>query len=476
MCKKYDLVVIGAGPGGYVAAIKAAKSGMKVAIVENIRVGGTCLNRGCIPAKAMIHASSLYEEMLSEAALVGVNAGSITYDYNKIIEYKQETTDELVGGIEALLEGNGVDSFIGKGVLEKDKRVTVNLREADEDCNTVITLEADKVILATGSVPSLIPIPGIDLKGVVTSDGVFSLTKMPESIVIIGGGVIGVEFATVFANLGAKVTIIEALPKILQNMDKEISQNLKMIFKKKEIEIHTGASVKSIEKDGENIIVNYEEKEKLAQAAVKLVICAAGRKPNLEGLFGEGVKVEMDGKFISVNDRFETSIPGVYAIGDIINGTQLAHAASGYGMCAVDYINGREPDLRINAIPSCVYTDPEIAQVGLTEAEAKESGTSIICGKFIMSANGKSLITREERGFIKVVADEFTHKILGAQMMCARATDMIAEFTTAIANDMTVEQLLAGVRPHPTYNEGIAEALEDCIGESTHTMPKRRRK
>ncbi|MDD6190011.1 MAG: dihydrolipoyl dehydrogenase [Firmicutes bacterium] len=476
MCKKFDLVVIGAGPGGYVAAIKAAKSGMHVAVVESIRVGGTCLNRGCIPAKAMIHASSLYEEMHSEAELVGLKAENVTFDYSKIVEYKQGTTDELVNGIEGLLEGNGIARFDGRGTLEKDGSVTVRLKEADDEGNEVISLEAGKVLLATGSVPSLIPIPGIDLKGVVTSDGVFALSNMPESMVIIGGGVIGVEFATVYANLGAKVTIVEALPRILQNMDKEISQNLKMIFKKKGIDIHTGASVKSIEKTDEGLCVNYEEKNKPAQATGRLVICAAGRKPNIEGLFGEGVEIEMDGKFIAVNDRFETSIPNVYAIGDIIKGTQLAHAASAYGICAVDYMNEKEPELKLSSIPGCVYTDPEIAQVGITEAEAKEQDISVITGKFIMSANGKSLITHEERGFVKVVADESTHKVLGAQMMCARATDMIAEFTTAIANDMTVEQLLAGIRPHPTYNEGIAEALEDCIGESTHTMPKRRRK
>ena len=476
MCKKFDLVVIGAGPGGYVAAIKAAKSGMHVAVVESIRVGGTCLNRGCIPAKAMIHASSLYEEMHSEAELVGLKAENVTFDYSKIVEYKQGTTDELVNGIEGLLEGNGIARFDGRGTLEKDGSVTVRLKEADDEGNEVISLEAGKVLLATGSVPSLIPIPGIDLKGVVTSDGVFALSNMPESMVIIGGGVIGVEFATVYANLGAKVTIVEALPRILQNMDKEISQNLKMIFKKKGIDIHTGASVKSIEKTDEGLCVNYEEKNKPAQATGRLVICAAGRKPNIEGLFGEGVGIEMDGKFIAVNDRFETSIPNVYAIGDIIKGTQLAHAASAYGICAVDYMNEKEPEIKLSSIPGCVYTDPEIAQVGITEAEAKEQDISVITGKFIMSANGKSLITHEERGFVKVVADESTHKVLGAQMMCARATDMIAEFTTAIANDMTIEQLLAGIRPHPTYNEGIAEALEDCIGESTHTMPKRRRK
>ena len=470
MSEKFDLIVIGAGPGGYVSAIKAAKAGMNVAVVESIRVGGTCLNRGCIPAKAMIHASGLYREMLEEAELVGLSASNVSYDYSKIVEYKQGTTDELVGGIEALLEGNGVTRFEGKGTLQADRSVVVKLKDGGET-----VLEADKVLLAAGSVPSLIPIPGIDLKGVLTSDGVFSLTHKPESLVIIGGGVIGVEFATVFANLGSKVTIVEALPRILQNMDKEVSQNLKMIMKKSDVEIHTGASVKSIEQGGEGLIVNYEEKDKPAQATGQIVVCAAGRKPNLDGLFAEDVVIAMDGKFVDVNEKFETSMPGVYAIGDIINGVQLAHAASAHGICAVEIMNGEEPSLNLGAIPGCVYTDPEIAQVGITEADAKDAGTEVICGKFIMSANGKSLITHEERGFVKVVAKADSHEILGAQMMCARATDMIAEFTTAITNGLTVEQMLAGVRPHPTYNEGITEALEDCIGESTHTVPRRKR-
>lgn len=470
---KFDLIVIGAGPGGYIAAIKAAKADMNVAIVENIRVGGTCLNRGCIPAKAMIHASAIYDEILDEAENIGVHADHVEFDYHKIVDYKQETTNELVAGVEALLEGNGVTRLSGKGVLEADKSVSVYDAEGNKE-----NYKADRIILATGSVPALIPIPGIDLPGVLTSDGVFKLTEMPKSLVIIGGGVIGVEFATIYSNLGAKVTIVEALPRILQNLDKEISQNLKMILKKDDIDIHTGTAVKKIEEGGEGLIVTYEEKDKEETATGEYVICAAGRKPNLDGLFGEGVDIRMDGRLIDTDESkdFETSMPGVYAIGDIVHGTKLAHAASAHGIYCVEKICGEEPSLNLDVIPAGVYTDPEIAQVGITEAEAKESGIPVKVGKFIMSANGKSLITHEERGFIKVVIDESSDVVLGAQMMCARATDMTSEFSTAIANKLTAQQMLMVVRPHPTYNEGITEALEDAIGESLHTVPKRRRK
>lgn len=473
MVTNYDLIVIGAGPGGYVAAIKAAKAGMNVAVVESIRVGGTCLNRGCIPAKAMIHASAIYDEMLSEAGELGIHAENVDFNYKKIIAYKRETTDELVAGVEALLDANEVTRIDGRGVLEADRSVSVY--DAD---GSKASYKADKIILATGSVPSLIPIPGIDLPGVITSDGVFELTEMPESLVIIGGGVIGVEFATIFSNLGAKVTIVEALPRLLQNLDKEISQNLKMILKKYDIDIHTGASVTAIEEGEGGLKVIFEEKGKDLVASGQYVICAVGRKPNLEGLFGDGVEIQMDGKLIDTDEtkNYETSMSGVYAIGDIVHGTKLAHAASAHGIYCIEKMLGQEPSLDLDVIPSGVYTDPEIAQVGMTEADAKEAGIPVKVGKFIMSANGKSLITREERGFIKVVISEKTNVVLGAQMMCARATDMASELSTAIANKLTAQQMLKVVRPHPTYNEGITEALEAAVGESLHTVPKRRKK
>lgn len=466
--EKFDVIVVGAGPGGYVAAIKAAKEGLKTAIVENRKVGGTCLNRGCIPAKAMIHASSLYREM-KEAERFGVSAESVTFDYEKIVSYKEETTEKLVQGIEQLLKGNGVTILSGKGTLEADRVVCVKGEEGEE------RYTAENIILAAGSKPLVLPIPGLDLPGVLTSDELFKLREMPKSLVIIGGGVISVEFASVYANLGCKVTIVEAMPRLIPNMDKEIAQNLKMILKKRGVDIHTSAAVQRVEEEDGQYTCVFLEKEKEVRVSAQYVLCAVGRCPNTDGLLGEGVEALMErGRFV-VDENFKTGIDGVYAIGDLVKGMQLAHLASAQGAYVAEKLAGKEPTNALEYVPGCVYTDPEIASVGMTEDEAKERGIEVKTGKFIMSANGKSLITKEERGFIKVIVDKETDVILGAQMMCARATDMIGEFVTAVANGLTAAQLLKGMRAHPTYNEGVAEALEEVHGGAVHVMPKRKR-
>lgn len=468
MENKFDVIVIGGGPGGYVAAIKSAKEGFKTALVEDIRVGGTCLNRGCIPAKAMIHASHLYREA-KEASRFGVYCADVTYNYEEILTYKESTTDKLVSGVEQLLKSNGVTQVKGHGTLEEGNKVSVKCGEE------VNVYEADKVIIATGSKPVILPLPGMDLKGVLTSDELFQLREVPESLAIIGGGVISVEFASVFAALGSKVTIVEAMPRLLPNMDKEISQNLKMILKKRGVDSHTGASVKSVSESNGMLSVNFEEKGKEVSLEAQYVLCAVGRRPNTEGLFGENVSLEMDRNFIKVDDNFKTSMDNVYAIGDVVRGMQLAHVASAQGIYVVEKLANKETSINLSAVPGCVYTDPEIASVGLTEEEAKEKDIEVKVGKFIMSANGKSLITQEERGFIKVVVDANTDVVLGAAMMCARATDMVGEFVTAVANKLTAHDLIRGMRAHPTYNEGIGEALEDAMGEAIHIAPKRRR-
>ena len=443
MSEKYDVIVIGAGPGGYVAAIKAAKLGFKTAVIEAREAGGTCLNRGCIPAKAMIHAAEVYRSA-KECERFGIHAENVTFDFEKIFEYKEEITKQLVSGVEGLFKGNEVDQIAGKGTLLPDKKVKV-VSESGEQ-----VLEAEHIILAAGSKPLILPIPGMDLPGVLTSDELFRMKSVPESLTIIGGGVISVEFATVYAELGCKVTILEALPRILPNMDKEISQNLKLILKKRGIDIHTAAAVQGVEADGDQYICKYVEKEKEQSAASQYVLCAVGRCPNTDGLFAEDATPEMNRGRVVVNEKFE--------------GIQVA-----------EQLAGKEVSVDVNVVPGCVYTDPEIASVGITEDEAKEKGIAVKVGKFIMSANGKSLITKEERGFIKIVAEEESGVIVGAQMMCARATDMIGEFVTAVANNMTVSQLLKGMRAHPTYNEGIGEALEELEGGAIHVMPKKKK-
>ncbi len=463
---QYDLIVIGAGPGGYVAAIQAAKLGLSVALVEEDRVGGTCLNRGCIPAKTMLHASALYQEA-KQAARFGVNTSAITYDYSKILTYKQATSDNLVQGIEQLLKANGVTRISGSGTLLPGNQVQIS-------GETPCVLEGKNILLATGSVPAMLPIPGMELPGVLTSDELFQLEQAPESLVIIGGGVISVEFATVFAALDCKVTILEALPRLLPNMDKEIGQNLKMILKKRGVDIHTSASVQGIAQGDGELICTFTEKDKEYTARGQYVLCAVGRRANTRGLFVPAYTPELNRGRVVVDDHFATSLPGVYAIGDLIGGAQLAHAASAQGMAVARQLAGQTSTSDTGLVPGCVYTNPEIATVGLNEETAKAAGIPAEVGKFIMSANGKSLITQEERGFIKILAHRDTHVILGAQLMCARATDMIGELVTAVANEMTVPQLLKGMRAHPTYNEGIGEALEELEGGAIHTAPRKR--
>ena len=317
MSGKYGVIVIGAGPGGYVAAIKAAKLGLKTAIIEERRAGGTCLNRGCIPAKAMIHASSLYREM-KEAERFGVSASDVTYDYGKIVAYKEETTDKLVQGVEQLLKANGVDVYEGKGTLLEEKKVRIQKKVEDEEDSTIAestaddtVIEGENIILASGSKPLILPIPGMDNERVLTSDALFAMKEAPKSLIIIGGGVISVEFATVYASLGCKITILEAMPKLVPNMDKEISQNLKMILKKRGIDIHTSAAVQGVTVEGETCTCHYIEKEKEQEVTAEYVLCAVGRCPNTDGLFGENVKPDMECGRVLVNENFESSIQSV---------------------------------------------------------------------------------------------------------------------------------------------------------------------
>ncbi|WP_304509895.1 dihydrolipoyl dehydrogenase, partial [Anaerotignum sp.] len=422
MEKTFDLIIIGAGPGGYVAAIKAAKLGLRTAIVEYREVGGTCLNRGCIPTKAMLHAANLYKE-IKEAKKFGITAENVSFDYSKIIEYKEETCLKLREGILSLLKANGVVLIKGKAVLEKDKIVTVFRNGAVE------TYRAQSIILATGAVPSKISVKGSQLDGVLNSEELFLLEEAPQSLVIVGGGVIGVEMAKVFSSLNAKITLIEAAPKLISNFDKEIAQSLKMTLKKQGVEVYTSSLLKSIEKNKDGLLCSFEENGKNREVLSPYVLFAVGREPNIDGLFGEGVTIEMSGKKVAVDGGFETSIKGVYAIGDLCSDIQLAHNAVAQGIHIAQKLGGGCSTEDLGVIPSCIYTNPEIASVGITEQSAKKAEIPIKVGKFIMSGNGKALISKDERGFIKVITHRESGIILGAQLMCARATDMIGEFT-----------------------------------------------
>lgn len=445
----YNLVIIGAGPGGYEAAIEAANMGMKVALVEKDKLGGTCLNRGCIPTKTLMHTADLVRDF-AHASSIGVNIEGWQVDAAKMQERKNEVLDTLRSGIAALMKKGKVDVIEGHGVIEGTGKVRVG----DE------LLETENIMIATGSKTFVPPIEGVDTPGVVTSDELLDKADgIYEHLVIVGGGVIGMEFASLYAALGTKVTVIEALDRVLAPLDKEISQNVKMIGKKRGMDIHAKSMVEKFEAgENGNVVTYYREKEELKSVESDGVLVCIGRRPNTDGLFAEGISVDMEKGKILVNDKYQTSMEGVYAIGDVIGGVMLAHMATAEGRAAVAVMNGKEFTTNMNVVPSCVYTNPEIATVGITADEAKTAGRDVVTKKYIMSANGKSVLSAQERGFIKVVADAESKKILGAQMMCARATDMIGELALAIVNELTLEEVANLIHPHPTFVEGIGEA------------------
>lgn len=468
MENKFDLVIIGAGPGGYVSAIKAAQCGMNVAIVERRQAGGTCLNRGCIPTKALMHATHLYREMQTSENM-GIFAGSISYDIEKIYARKDEVAAQLRQGVEALLDSyNGkIRLFWGNAVIHSPVSVIVS------DGNEKNALETKNILIASGSVPARPPIPGIDLAGVLTSDEMLEQSGTDyKRLTIIGGGVIGVEFATIFSSLGCEVTIIEAMNRILPLMDREISQNLSMIMKKQGVNIYTDAVVEQIEERDSGLLCRFAQKGKILETESQAVLLAVGRKADIDGLFDDGITVLTE-RGIVTDERCETSVPGIYAIGDVVQGSkQLAHAASAQGCNAVSVIAGMEPEIDMSVVPACVYTDPEIANAGITADQAKAMGIAVKTGKYNMTRLGRSVIESQERSFVKLVFNAETEVLLGAQLMCSRATDLIGELASAIVNKLTVNQLSAVIRPHPSFNEGITEAVGDVGGMAVHVIPK----
>lgn len=455
----YQLLIIGAGPGGYVAALHAARRGLKTAVIENREVGGTCLNRGCIPTKTLLHSSEIVAG-INGGEKFGVGAERVHFDMSAIFARKREVSAKLSGGIEGMFRAAKVDLLRGTGTVTGSGTV----KFVGEEGEKVIT--AERILLATGSVPARPPIPGLDLPGVLTSDELLEgCDHLYDSLVIIGGGVIGVEFATFYADLGCKVTIIEGLDRLLPNMDRELGQNLSMILKKHGVDVYTNSLVANVEKDGDALKVNFTNKDKALSVSGEAVLCAIGRRPYTEGLFADGVSVEMNGRSIRVDENYETSLPGVYAIGDVSSKIQLAHVASAQGTDCVERMVGGKGMTDLSAVPSCIYCVPEIACVGITADEAKAAGREVVSGKYVMFSNGKTVIRDGDRAFMKVVADKATHIIVGAQFMCEHATDMISEMATAIVNGLTVEQMLKVLRPHPTFEEGVHDALEDALAK-----------
>ena len=453
----YQLIVIGAGPGGYTAALEAARLGLHTAVVERREVGGTCLNRGCIPTKTLLHASQVYRDAV-DGSPAGVHAGDITFNLGEMFAYKRAVSEKLRGGIHALLKGAKVDLLEGTARIDAPGRVTVAGPEGD----TVYT--ADRILAATGSVPVRPPIPGLELA--MTSDELLEgADHLYRSIVIIGGGVIGVEFATFYSDLGCSVTLLEGMDRLLPNMDRELGQNLALILKKQGVQVCTRSMVDRLEQTPEGIAVHYTAKETPGCAVGEAVLCAIGRRAFRDGLFAQGLTPETNGHGLWVDEHYQTSIPGVYAIGDVSSPVQLAHVAAAQGAACVEHMAGLSAGVCMDAVPSCIYCRPEIAAVGLTEAEAKERGIPVKTGKCVMGGNARTVIADPGRCFMKVTAHAETGAILGAQLMCPNASDIIGQLGQAIANGMTPGQLLAAMRPHPTYEEALSEALENLASK-----------
>lgn len=468
MTQLYDLVIVGAGPGGYTAALQAADFGMKVAIIEEKEVGGVCVNRGCIPTKALLYASHIFSLMQTSDEF-GIFTNEISFDYGKMQKYKERSVDTYRQEICRMFEEKKITVVQGKGILRRDRTVEVHGREGKE------FYQGKYILLSTGAKASVPPIPGSDLPGVVTSDRILSGKDWNYNrVVIIGGGVIGVEMATIFNNLCSQVTIIEKNDHLLGPMDDKVAGELEEILKAKGIQIYCDADQISIEKeDGLICCTKTAQGEEIRQKA-GIILIATGRKPDLTGLFGEDIHPEVkDGRLV-VDKNFETSEPGVYAIGDLTADIQLAHVAAAQGTFVVENLAGKEHSIRLEVVPngmfvslpivpSCIYTTPEIATVGITEETAKTYGMKVRVGHYSMRDNGKSIITRADDGFIRLVFEAYSNTIVGAQMICPRATDMIGEMATAIANGLSATQLSLAMRAHPTYSEGIKAAIEDAM-------------
>ncbi|MCL2601757.1 MAG: dihydrolipoyl dehydrogenase [Treponema sp.] len=476
MENKYDLIVVGSGPGGYVGAIRGAQAGFSVALVEAREIGGTCLNRGCIPTKTLLHISRMYGELSGDAAELGIVAQGVSFDAGKVIARKNDTVTRLQDGVAALLKANKIAVFSGTGTITAPG--TVRVTGSDN-----IELEGKRILLAAGACPAVPPIPGAKLPGVFTSDELLAnplplAGQMPESLVIIGGGVIGVEMASVYSNFGVNVTVIEAADSILNLLDSEIGQSMALALGKKGVKIHTAATVEEIVESGEsgnggkNLLVKFNGKNGAASASAARVLVSVGRRPNIAGLFAAGVEPVVN-RGIVVDEHFQTSIPGVYAVGDCVDGTiQLAHVASAQATNAVCHIAGVPPEIDLTLVPNCIYTNPEVATVGMTEREAKKRGLNVKVSKYLMTGNSKSVVEGQGRGFIKLVFESESAILVGAHLMCARATDMIGEITLAMKTKTTAHELASLVYPHPTFNEGIGEAVENFFGRAVHVPPK----
>ncbi len=461
----FDLIIIGAGPGGYVAAIRGAQLGMKVACVEKEKtLGGTCLNIGCIPSKALLNSSEKFTEISKHAEEHGISTGKVNLDLSKLMQRKNKIVKQLTSGIGFLFKKNKITHLQGAASFVDKKTIKVASSEGEKNYS------ATNFIIATGSSSIAIDAIPVDEKQIVTSTGALALETVPKSLLVIGGGYIGLEMGSVWSRLGSKVTVVEALDRIVPTMDEEIAKEFMKSLKKQGLEFKLSHKVISTKASKSGVEVSMESSDK-KQITEKydVVLMSVGRKPNTEGLNLEGIGVKLnDKKAIEINNQFKTNIENIFAIGDVVPGPMLAHKAEEEGVACVEFISGQKPHINYDIIPAIVYTNPEVASVGKTETELKEAKADYKVGKFPFMANGRALTTSSTEGFVKILADKKTDTILGAHIIGHDAGQLIAEIVTTMEFGGSSEDIARICHAHPTTSEAVKEAAMNIEGRSIH--------
>tara|TARA_B110000008_G_scaffold41182_1_gene38243 strand:- start:10896 stop:12281 length:1386 start_codon:yes stop_codon:yes gene_type:complete len=459
---EYDVIVIGSGPGGYVAAIRASQLGLKTAIVEKENLGGVCLNWGCIPTKALIKSAQVFE-YIQHAEDYGISVNDVKHDFNKVIKRSRDIAQGMSKGVNFLMKKNKIDVIMGYGKVLTGKKVEVKSDESTK------ILAAKNIIIATGGRSRELPSLRQDGKKIIGYREAMNLPKQPKKIVIVGSGAIGVEFAYFYNAMGSKVTIMEYLPNILPNEDIDVSKALESTFKKKGIEIHTSTEVTNVDTSGKSCIVSYKNSKGDQKMDFDIVLSAVGVSTNIDNLGLEAMGIKTESGRVVVDDLYKTTAPGYFAIGDIVHGPALAHVASAEGIICVEGIAGHEPEpLDYSNIPGCTYCSPEVASVGMSEKQAIDAGYEIKVGKFPFSASGKASAAGTKEGFVKMIYDAKYGELLGAHMIGSNVTEMIAEIVAVRKLETTGMELLKTVHPHPTMSEAVMEATADAYGEVIH--------
>lgn len=453
----YDVAIIGSGPGGYVAAIRCAQLGMKTAIIEKYStLGGTCLNVGCIPSKALLDSSHHYEDAVKHFEEHGIEIpGEIKVNLEKMISRKQSVVDQTTKGIQFLMDKNKIDVFEGMGSFKDATHINIEKNDGKSE-----TIEAKNIIIATGSKPSTLPFIKIDKERVITSTEALKLKEIPKHMIVIGGGVIGLELGQVYKRLGSEVTVVEFMDRIIPGMDGALSKELTKVLKKQKMKINTSHKVKSVERKGDEVIVKADDKKgEEVTFTADYCLVAVGRSPYTAGLNldAAGVKLDERGR-VAVNDHLQTNVSNIYAIGDVVRGAMLAHKAEEEGTLVAEIMAGQKPHIDYNLIPGVVYTWPEVAAVGKTEEMLKEAGIDFKVGQFPMRALGRARASMDIDGFVKILADKKTDEVLGVHMIGARVADLIAEAVTAMEFRASAEDISRMSHAHPTYAEAVKEA------------------